>query len=79
MKKLILAAALTAASLVPAFAEGQGPHFYGTPERQVTNTREFGTLREFSLRRAPAPVATTSGLSQLNDRQAYPMAAVSQQ
>ncbi|MGL4286717.1 MAG: hypothetical protein ACRCVA_10265 [Phreatobacter sp.] len=80
MKKLILAAALAAASFAPAFAQSSGSSFYGTPERQVMNSTDVGTLREFSLRRAaPMSIATTSGQWGKVDALAYPMSASPQQ
>lgn len=80
MKKLILAAALTAASLAPAFAQSSGSSFYGTPERQVMNSTELGALRELSLRRVtPLSIATTQANGGQADTLAYPMAASPQQ
>lgn len=80
MKKLILAAALAAASIAPAFAQSSGSDFYGTPERQVMNGTNVGALREFSLRRAaPMSMAATPGGWGPADTLAYPMSASPQQ
>ncbi|WP_163596956.1 hypothetical protein, partial [Klebsiella pneumoniae] len=74
MKKLILAAALAAASCAPAFAQSSGSSFYGTPERQVMNSTAFGGLREFSQRRAaPMAIAATPAHGWQADTLAYPM------
>ncbi|MBN8938158.1 MAG: hypothetical protein J0H01_01650 [Rhizobiales bacterium] len=80
MKKLILAAALAAASCAPAFAQSTSSSFYGTPERQVMNSTTFGSLREFSQRRAvPMSMTATPGHGWQADTLAYPMSASPQQ
>jgi hypothetical protein len=71
MKTLALAAALALTALAPAFAEGTGQQFIGTPERAMIQApREFSSAGTRPAR--AMPMARPSHIQVQIDRNAVP-------